>query len=85
MVTSRRMPPFSLRQLTAFGVDASKFRAIVAKGVIAPMAAYRNVAAGGFIHVDSPGATRADMTKLSYRTRRRPMFPFEEIRESRAS
>ncbi len=81
MVTSRRMPPFSLCQLTAFGIDPSRFRVIVAKGVIAPMAAYRDVAAGGFIHVDSPGVTRADMTKLSYSSRRKPMFPFEEIRE----
>lgn len=81
MVTSRRMPPYSLRQLTAFGVDPAKFRAIVAKGVIAPIAAYRQVAAGGFIHVDSPGVTRADMTKLSYRQRRKPMYPFEEIQQ----
>jgi microcystin degradation protein MlrC len=79
MVTSRRMPPYSLRQLTAFGVDPSGFKAIVAKGVIAPMAAYRDVAAGGFIHVDAPGVTRADMTKMDYVERRKPMFPFEEI------
>ena len=79
MVTSRRMPPFSLRQMTAFGVDPAKFQVIIAKGVIAPIAAYEGIAAGGFIHVDSPGVTRADMTKLSYRSRRRPMFPFEQI------
>lgn len=77
MATTRRMAPFSLSQLTAFGVDPERFDLIVAKGVIAPMAAYAPVAKGGFLHVDTPGATRADMTKLDYRHRRNPMFPFE--------
>lgn len=77
MATSRRMAPFSLSQLTAFGLDPGDYRMIVAKGVIAPMAAYQPVAKGGFLHVDSPGVTRANMRKLDYRNRRRPMFPFE--------
>lgn len=81
MVTTRRMAPFSLGQLTTFGVDPAGFDLIVAKGVIAPMAAYAPVAAGGFIHVDTPGVTRADMTKLEYHRRRVPMFPFEEEAE----
>jgi len=78
MATTRRMAPFSLAQLTTFGVDPEVFDLIVAKGVIAPMAAYAPIAKGGFIHVDTPGVTRADMTKLEYRHRRRPMFPFEK-------
>jgi microcystin degradation protein MlrC len=71
------MAPFSLSQLTTFGVDPDRFDLIVAKGVIAPMAAYAPVAKGGFLHVDTPGVTRADMTKLDYHRRRKPMFPFE--------
>ncbi len=78
MVTSRRMAPFSLAQLTSCGVDPSDFDALVAKGVIAPMAAYAPVAKGGFLHVETPGPTRADMTRLEYRHRRRPLFPFEK-------
>ncbi len=77
MATTRRMAPFSLAQLSSCGVDPTTFDLIVAKGVIAPMAAYAPVAKGGFLHVDTDGATRADMTKLAYRERRRPMFPFE--------
>ncbi len=77
MVTSLRMAPFSLNQLASCGLDPAEFDAIVAKGVIAPMAAYAPVAKGGFLHVDTPGATRADMTQLPYRHRRRPLFPFE--------
>lgn len=78
MATTRRMAPFSLAQLTSFGIDPADFDLIVAKGVIAPMAAYAPVAKGGFLHVDTAGVTRADMTKLVYRHRRRPMFPFEK-------
>lgn len=77
MLTTRRMPPFSLAQLTTFGIDPGKYRIIVAKGVIAPLAAYRPVA-GRFIHVDTPGVTRADMTRLAYHHRRKPLFPFED-------
>ena len=77
MVTTRRMAPFSLAQMTAFGLDPAVFTAIIAKGVIAPMAAYAPVAKGGFVHVDSPGVTRADMTKLVHEKRRKPLFPFE--------
>ncbi len=78
MVTTRRMAPFSLAQLTSCGVDPDRFDCLIAKGVIAPMAAYAPVARGGFLHVDSPGVTRADMTQLSYRHRRVPLFPFEK-------
>jgi microcystin degradation protein MlrC len=78
MVTTRRMAPFSLAQLTSNGVEPESFDGIIAKGVIAPMAAYAPVAHGGFLHVDSPGVTRADMTKLAYRQRRVPLFPFEK-------
>lgn len=79
MATTRRMVPFSLAQLSSCGIDPFEFDAIVAKGVIAPMAAYEEVAKGGFLHIDTPGPTRADMTKLTYTKRRRPMFPFEAI------
>jgi len=77
MVTTRRMAPFSLRQLTTFHVDPSKFRVLVAKGVHAPVAAYRPVCKA-LIRVNTPGVTCADMTALEYHHRRKPMFPFEE-------
>ncbi|MCA9102663.1 MAG: MlrC C-terminal domain-containing protein, partial [Planctomycetales bacterium] len=76
LLTSRRVPPFSLAQLTSCGLDPRAFRVIVAKGVIAPQAAYREVA-DRMILVDTPGVTSADMTRLPYAHRRRPMFPFE--------
>ncbi len=76
MLTSRRMVPFSLEQLRSAGLDPASFRLIVAKGVQAPYAAYKSVCQH-FIRVNTPGVTCADMRQLSYRHRRKPMFPFE--------
>ena len=78
MLTSKRVPPFSLAQLTSFGLDPTQFDILVAKGVIAPLAAYRPIA-NRFLFVDTPGVTRADMRQLEYQHRRKPMFPFEAL------
>ena len=78
MLTSKRTPPYSLRQMTAFGLDPKFFDAIVAKGVNAPIAAYASVCPS-IVQVDTPGVTQADMTLFTYKNRRKPMFPFELI------
>ena len=78
MLTSRRVMPSSLHQLTSCGLDPSQFQVIVAKGVHAPVAAYEPVCKA-IIRVNTPGPTTADMRQLTYKNRRRPMFPFEEI------
>ena len=77
VATSRRIVPFSLAQLTSCGIDASSYGILVAKGVNAPIAAYREVC-NEFIRVNTPGYTSADMTSLHFKQRRRPMFPFEK-------
>lgn len=76
MLTTRRMVPFSLRQVSTFDLEPSRFRVLVAKGVHAPVAAYAPVCKH-LLRVDTPGVTCADMTRLQYHHRRRPMFPFE--------
>lgn len=76
MLTSRRVPPFSLKQLTAFGLSPQSFHVLVAKGVNAPLAAYAPVCAS-ILRVNTRGVTMADMTQLPYHHRRRPMYPFE--------
>lgn len=76
MLTSLRVPPYSLRQLTAFNLDPINFDAIIAKGVNAPIAAYK-VVCKTILQVNSPGTTQADMTKFQYQFRRKPLFPFE--------
>ena len=77
MVTSKRSLPFSLKQLTSFGLQPEQFQVIVAKGVNAPLAAYRAVCPS-ILRVNTRGVTMADMTQLTYQHRRRPMFPFEQ-------
>jgi microcystin degradation protein MlrC len=78
MLTSRRQPPFSIRQLTAFGVNPEEFHVLVAKGVHAPLAAYEPVCRR-VIRANTPGVTTADPSLFNYRHRRRPMFPFEKF------
>ncbi|MBX3427121.1 MAG: M81 family metallopeptidase [Pirellulales bacterium] len=78
IVTSRRMPPYSLSQITSCGLDPSLFRILVAKGVHAPTAAYREVCSQ-MIRVDTPGSTAADFTRLEYHRRRRPLYPWEDL------
>jgi len=76
MLTSRRCAPFSLRQLTAFGIDPKAFRVLVAKGVHAPVAAYAPVCPT-LIRVNTPGVTTADLERLQFSRRRKPLFPLE--------
>ncbi len=76
MLTTRRVAPFSLAQLTSASVDPKAFEMIVAKGVHAPVAAYAP-ACPSFIRVNTPGVTTADIANLPYQHRRRPLFPFE--------
>lgn len=76
MLTTRRTPPYSLRQMTAFGLEPDAFAIIIAKGVNAPIAAYAPVCPA-IVQVDTPGVTQADMTLFTYQNRRRPLFPFE--------
>ncbi len=83
MLTSRRMVPFSLQQLSSCGLDPRRFRILVAKGVNAPIAAYAAVCER-FIRVDTAGSTSADVSRLTYTHRRRPMFPWEPSAEFNA-
>ncbi|TKT86982.1 M81 family metallopeptidase [Dyadobacter frigoris] len=76
MLTTKRTPPYSLRQMTAFGIEPESFDIIIAKGVNAPIAAYAPVCPT-IMQVNTPGVTQADMTLFKYKNRRKPMFPFE--------
>ncbi len=76
VLTSLRMVPFSLVQLRSLGINPRRKKVVTVKGVIAPRAAYREVAAR-FVLVNTPGVTSADLESFTYHHRRRPMFPFE--------
>ncbi|MCE9607268.1 MAG: M81 family metallopeptidase [Planctomycetia bacterium] len=77
MLFSLRIPPFSLQQVLSCGLDPRTYRVIVAKGVNAPLGAYRPVVAR-FIRCNTPGPTCADMTQLTFHHRSQPLYPFEE-------
>jgi microcystin degradation protein MlrC len=77
MITSRRIAPVSLNQLTSCHLNPSDFQIIVAKGVHSPVAAYRAVCPT-FLRANTPGVTTADLAQLEYRNRRKPLFPFEQ-------
>jgi len=76
MLTARRVPPFSLKQITTFGIEPAKYKLLVAKGVNAPLAAYREVCKS-FVKVNTPGCTSADLESFHYQHRRRPLYPLE--------
>jgi microcystin degradation protein MlrC len=76
VLTSRRHPPFSLGALTCLGVRPEARRVIVVKAAIAYKAAYLPVA-GTVIEVGTPGLTTVDPHTLTYRHRRRPLWPLD--------
>jgi microcystin degradation protein MlrC len=76
ILTSRRMAPMSLEQLRSAGVRPEAKDILIVKGVVAPQAAYREVAAS-IVLVDTPGPTANDPASFEYHHRRRPMFPME--------
>jgi microcystin degradation protein MlrC len=78
MLISKRVAPVSMQQLVSCNVDPASFRVLVAKGVNAPLAAYREVC-DRFIRANTPGVTCADMTQLPFEHRRKPLFPFEDL------
>jgi microcystin degradation protein MlrC len=76
MLTTRRMVPFSLQQIIHSQLDPHDFSILVAKGVNATIAAYRDVC-NKFIRVNTIGSTCADLEQLEFHHRRKPLYPFE--------
>ena len=76
MLTTLPFMPFSIEPYAAVGVEIADYRVIVAKGVIAPRAAFTSIARR-FLLVDTPGISTADFQRFQYAHRRSPMFPFE--------
>jgi len=79
LLHSKRVPPFSLSQLTSCNINPLDFDVIIAKGVNAPIAAYAEVCPD-MLHVYTPGPSQADMTDFQYKNRRKPLYPFEDQR-----
>ncbi len=73
LLTSERITPDSLQQLISCGVYPERQRILVAKGAVAPRAAYQPIAAR-LIEVDTPGATAVNPARFDYKNVRRPLF-----------
>jgi microcystin degradation protein MlrC len=76
VLTSRRMPPMSLEQILSLGIKPERKKILIAKGVIAPRAAYEPVAAE-IVLVDTAGSTSANPASFTFHRRRHPLFPLE--------
>jgi microcystin degradation protein MlrC len=75
-LTTNRTYPTSLVQITTCGLDPVNFHILIAKGVHAPIGAYKRVCKSA-IRVNTPGHTTADLSLLTFHHRRKPLFPFE--------
>ena len=77
IVTTHRVGPMSIQQVLSQKLHPNDFAAIVIKGVHAPVAAYGNVCSK-LIRVNTNGVTTADLNRLEFHNRRRPMYPWED-------
>ncbi len=75
-LTTNRTYPTSLNQISTCGLDPASFQILIAKGVHAPIGAYKRVCKSA-IRVNTPGHTTADLSLLTFKHRRKPLFPFE--------
>jgi microcystin degradation protein MlrC len=73
LLTTERSSPNSVHQLVSNGVYVERQKIIVAKGAIAPRAAYEHVA-DLIIPVDTPGATAVNPVRFEYRHARPGLF-----------
>ena len=76
VLNSGHTTPCSLEQLRSLGIKPEQKRILIAKGAVAPRAAYQPISAR-MIEADTPGVTAANPASFEYRHRPRPMFPFE--------
>jgi len=76
VLTSLRMAPMSLEQILSLGIKPENKKILIAKGVVAPRAAYEPIARQ-VILVDTPGSTSANPECFNYQYRRRPLYPLE--------
>jgi microcystin degradation protein MlrC len=73
LLTTARSSPNSLHQIISCGIYPERQRILVAKGTIAPRAAYEPVAAQ-IVMVDSPGATAVNPARFQFKRVREPLF-----------
>ena len=73
LLDSERMPPMSIHQLTSAGIVPQHQRILVAKGAVAPRAAYEPVSKR-IIEVDTAGATSISIPPSAYHLARKTLY-----------
>lgn len=73
LLDSERMPPMSIHQLTCAGIVPQQQRILVAKGAVAPRAAYEPVCKR-IIEVDTAGATSISIPADQYHLARKTLY-----------
>lgn len=73
VLTTKRIVPYSLHQLLSVGVYPTRQKILVAKGTVAPRAAYEPVSSK-IILVDSPGSTAVNPGRFTFRNLREKLW-----------
>lgn len=78
VLNSRRSSPNSIHQITCVGIVPEQERILVAKGTVAPRAAYEPVCAE-IVQVDTPGATQVSRSPDDYRLARKTFHEWSSL------
>jgi microcystin degradation protein MlrC len=76
ILNSHRVSPNSIHQITSVGIQPHQQKILVAKGAVAPRAAYEPVSAH-LIEVDSPGATSISRSQEEYKRARKTLYEWQ--------
>lgn len=76
VLTTLRVAPMSLHQIVSLGIYPERQRILVAKGTIAPRAAYEPVSAS-VVPVDSPGSTAVNPARFKFVRLREKLWGME--------
>ncbi len=77
LLNSERMAPMSIHQLTSAGIVPQQQKILVAKGAVAPRAAYEPVSAQ-IITVDTAGATAISIPSAQYHYARHDLYEWTQ-------
>jgi microcystin degradation protein MlrC len=77
ILTTLRMSPMSIGQLTHIGVEPKNKKIITARGVILPRPAYDPIAAKTIL-VNTKGSTTADLKNLNFGNISRDLYPLQD-------
>jgi microcystin degradation protein MlrC len=79
ILNSRRSSPNSIHQITCVGIQPQQQRILVAKGAVAPRAAYEPICAE-VIEVDTPGATAINRSPDEYHQARNTLYEWRSMK-----